>query len=370
MTSSIRPERIALLVVDDDDNSRYTLVRHLQRMGFDDISAARGGREALELIESRAFDLVLLDNMMPELSGQDVLARLRERPAFAEIPVIMVSALTELDSVVACIELGAEDYLPKPINATLLRARVNATLQKKALREASARQAAVIREVFGKYVPESVVEEIVAGHGELQPSMAVATILFADLEAFTGIVEESTPGQVVGMLNEYFPAVIEQISEQGGSVNQFQGDALLATFNVPVRDPGHADHALRAAAGMQRVVSGRTFGGRRLRVRIGIATGEIIAGNVGSGQRVNYTVHGDAVNVAARLEQLNKERGTSVLVCGATVALLGDTHALRPLGQVSVRGRSEEVALYELLTDAVGTCATPGPSPPTRGERR
>ena len=343
-------ERVAFLVVDDDDNNCYMLKRQLGQMGYENVTLASGGQEAKDLLGTREFDLVLLDNMMPEVSGIDVLEYLRNELELAELPVIMVSALTEIDSVVACIELGAEDYVPKPINRTLLRARIEATLQKKALRDTVNQQLAVIRRVFGQYVPEHVVASIVSGGGHLEPTKTVATILYADVEQFTTIAESLEPEQLVQMLNEYFPAMIAEIDRFSGSVNQFQGDALLVTFNVPIADPQHADHALHAAHAMQQVVAAQTFAGVPLKIRIGICTGEVIAGNVGSGERMNYTVHGDAVNLAARLEQLNKVRKTSVLVAASTVASATEDHLLTSLGMFEVRGKSDPVEVYSLST--------------------
>jgi len=210
------------------------------------------------------------------------------------------------------------------------------------------RQLAIIREVFGKYVPENVVEAIVSGKGNLKPIQTTATVLYTDLEAFTSIVEEMPPVQVVQMLNEYFHAVIEPINKYGGVVNQFQGDAMLVTYNVPVEDPRHADEAVMTAREIQEVMKNRTFAGVSLNTRIGINTGTVIAGNVGSGDRINYTVHGDAVNLAARLEQLNKDYCTLVLVSGSTVSLLTDTYPLESIGEVAIRGKHEPVELFKL----------------------
>ena len=161
-----------------------------------------------------------------------------------------------------------------------------------------------------------------------------------------------SPEQVVQMLNEYFPAVIDPVDRHGGIVNQFQGDAMLITFNVPVADSRHADQALCAALEMQQAVDGKRFAGARLKTRIGIATGKVIAGNVGSGERINYTVHGDAVNLAARLEQLNKEHGTRILVSADTVSLLQGDYRLEPMGAMDVRGKSAPVEIFAL--DAAG----------------
>lgn len=210
------------------------------------------------------------------------------------------------------------------------------------------RQLHIIREVFGKYVPENVVESIVTGRGNIEPVQTTATILYSDLEDFTGIVESMAPDRVVQMLNEYFPAVIEPIERHSGVVNQFQGDAMLVTFNVPVENPSHADQAVAAAAEIQEVVRSRKFAGVSLRTRIGINTGDVIAGNVGSGDRINYTVHGDAVNIAARLEQLNKKYGTRILVSENTVSRLRQSFPLSYIGQVSIRGKHGRVKIYQL----------------------
>jgi len=312
------------------------------------VVAAADGREALDRLAEAEFDLVLLDIMMPEMDGYSVLENLRSSGRLASLPVIVISAIDDFDSVVRCIEMGAEDYLPKPFNATLLKARIGAVLEKKRLRDEVVRQLAVIREVFGKYVPSSVAAQIVADQGRLEPTHATATILYSDIEAFTSIAETMPPEQVVQMLNEYFPAVIEPVERHAGVVNQFQGDAMLVTFNVPVADSAHADQAVCAALEMQRAVDGKQFAGVHLKTRIGIATGKVIAGNVGSGDRINYTVHGDAVNLAARLEQLNKEHGTRILVSAETVSLLQGDYRIEAMGAMDVRGKSAPVEIFAL----------------------
>ena len=212
------------------------------------------------------------------------------------------------------------------------------------------RERAFIRETFGKYVPESVAAAIVAGQAPIGPQLTRATILFADIEGFTAISEKMAPERVVGLLNEYFSAVIEPIERCGGVVNQFQGDAILVTFNVPAVDAEHAAHALEAALAIVDITAARRFAGVSLRARIGINTGAVVAGNVGSGDRYNYTVHGDAVNLAARLEQMNKTYGSRLLVSANTVAELGGDHRLEPVGDVEVRGKSERVRVYGLKT--------------------
>ena len=336
-----------ILIVDDEPFNIDLLEQELDYLGYETLSAANG-RQALELIDEVKFDAVLLDVMMPEMDGFAVLEHLRAAGLLNDLPVIVISALHELDNAIRCIELGAEDYLPKPFDPTLLRARINATLEKKWLRDEVAQQLAVIREVFGKYVPQTVAEAILRGKGELKPIQTTATILYTDIESFTSIVESMSPERVVDMLNEYFPAVIAPITRYAGVVNQFQGDAMLVTFNVPVADSHHADNAVKAAIEIQQALKDKAFAGVKLRTRIGINTGEVFAGNVGSGDRVNYTVHGDAVNLAARLEQLNKEHDSLVLVSGTTAAELEGTYALDAVGEVAIRGKSATARIFKL----------------------
>ncbi len=205
-----------------------------------------------------------------------------------------------------------------------------------------------IRETFGKYVPERVAEAILEGHGQLEPTVTTATILFCDLEDFTGLTEVLPPTEVVSILNEYFSAVLEPIERYGGVVNQFQGDAMLVTFNVPVPDADHADNAVLAALAIQAAVENRTFGGRGLAIRVGVATGEVVAGNVGADQRLSYTVHGTAVNLAARLEQMNKNLGTRILVSEETARRLSRGYGLEAVGEVQIRGMRSAVTVFRV----------------------
>jgi class 3 adenylate cyclase len=284
---------------------------------------------------------------MPEVDGFQVLREMKDDRELRDLPVIVISAMDEMDSVVRCIEMGAEEHLPKDFNPVLLNARIGACLEKKRLQDEVIEQLKFIREIFGKYVPESVAKQIVASKGMLEPKQLKATILFTDIENFTTTAESIPPKQVVQMLSEYFPAVIEPITRHGGVVNQFQGDAMLVTFNVPIEDPLHAEKAVKAASEIQEVLKGQTFAGVELRTRIGINTGDVIAGNVGAGDRINYTVYGDAVNVAARIEQLNKELGTLVLISESTVDLLRDKNVVESMGDVSIRGKKKTMRVFK-----------------------
>ena len=336
-----------ILVVDDNRLNRLKLARDLEQQGHL-VSLAENGREALDMLGSEQFDLGLLDILMPEIDGFQVLEQMQDDPELRNIPVIVISAVEEMASVIRCLKMGAEDHLPKPYDPVLLNARIGASLEKKRLRDEVMEQLDFIRGIFGKYVPESIAKQIIAGGGALEPTQTIATILYTDIESFTSTAESIPPKQVVQMLNEYFPAVIEPITRYGGVVNQFQGDAMLVTFNVPLEDAAHAQNAVNAAVGIQKASSERTFAGIPLRTRIGVNTGEIIAGNVGAGDRFNYTVHGDAVNLAARLEQLNKKHRTRIIVSESTVDSLSDKENIEPLGEVEIRGKTRPVRIFKI----------------------
>ncbi len=206
---------------------------------------------------------------------------------------------------------------------------------------------------LSRFVPEAVAQQVIrseegatTGKGEVNET----TILFTDIEGFTSISETLAPEQLIEALNEYFTLISKPIDECGGVISQFQGDAVLATFNLPKPDANHASSAVKAALGIQQVLEGRLFGdGIPFNTRIGINSGSVVGGLVGSGDRVGYTVHGDNVNLTARLEQLNKEYGTRIIISEQTRVLIEPgEYEFRALGEVSVRGRQQPVRIYTI----------------------
>ncbi|NIP22540.1 MAG: adenylate/guanylate cyclase domain-containing protein [Phycisphaerae bacterium] len=207
-----------------------------------------------------------------------------------------------------------------------------------------------IGETFGKFLPDSIVPTVLKDKGVVRPQLREATILFSDIEGFTTICESLKPDEIVAMLNEYFTLVAEPIREFRGVITQFQGDAVLASFNLPVEDKSHAANAVNAAIKVQKLISTHKFvDGVPLKTRIGLHTGPVVGGTVGDGVRLGYTVHGDTVNVAARLEQMNKECNSSVLVSERTVMMAGSDFNFKEVGQVLLRGRKEPVRAFEVL---------------------
>jgi len=210
-----------------------------------------------------------------------------------------------------------------------------------------------IRDTFGKYVGPEVRDEILTGRASLSGGEREVTILFADLRDFSAWVESSPADEVVAGLNAYFTEMDAAIRAHGGLVLQFIGDEIEAVFGAPLSDPRHADRAVAAARDMHARLEAwnltrRAQGRRELRHGIGIHSGTVVAGNIGSSERMSYSLVGDAVNVASRIETLNKQFGTHILVSGVTRALLQDSQGLAPMPTVRVKGRAAEVDVYRL----------------------
>jgi len=209
------------------------------------------------------------------------------------------------------------------------------------------RERNLILGLFGVYVPETVAKQLIDQQGQIVPQSTSVTTLFTDIAGFTTLSEGMDPKAVIAMLNEYFSLLTTLIEQRGGTVTQFQGDGLLAAFNVPASDSHHATNAVAAAIDIRDQVRSRTFAGMPLACRIGVATGNAVAGSVGAEGRLSYTVYGDSVNLAARLEQMNKDFGTVILIAEDTVAQASEFD-YRRIGEKQVRGRVSPVTLYTI----------------------
>jgi class 3 adenylate cyclase len=332
-----------VLVVDDNKVSRLLLARGLEQQGHR-VTFAENGRQALDLLHGKPFDLVLLDVIMPEVDGEHVLAELTRAPDLRDIPVIMISASDELDSVVRCIELGAEDYLAKPLNPVLLRARVGASLEKKRLRDQQ-------RELIRKFATAEVADELLAGGFELGGKFVEATAMFSDIRSFTTISESQSPAETIELLNTYYTLMFDAINGHGGIVNQMVGDGLMAIFGAPVARPNSRHDAVLAAREMIELVElfnqeQATQGRVTIRIGVGVASGQMIAGYTGTQQRATYTCVGDTVNLAARLESYTKEVGQPILIDENTQAGLSDGTPAVEVGPVMLKGKTQPVRVY------------------------
>jgi len=237
-----------------------------------------------------------------------------------------------------------------------------------------------MRRLFGRYVSKDVYEQLVA-HPELARlggQRREMTVLFSDIRGFTTITERGQPEEIVGMLNEYFTRMVDIVFRHHGTLDKFVGDMVMALFGAPLDDPRHADHAVEAALDMveelQKLNEQWAREGRfaDLDIGVGINTGPMIAGNIGSEAIMSYTVIGDAVNLGSRLESLNKQHGTRILVSDATRQRVTGRYIFRPLGEVVVKGKSDAVAIFEVVGRAAAETAskTDGPGLPAPKEAR
>jgi len=332
-----------LLVVDDNKVNRLLLTRNLELMGHR-VTTAENGRVALEMLRREPFDLLVLDIEMPEMNGFQVLEQLAHDLQLRDLPVVVTSSLEGLDNVVRCIELGAEDYLTKPVNAVLLKARISASLEKKRLRDQQ-------KELVRRFAAPEVAQDLQQSGFTLGGKRVNGTVMFCDIRDFTPLVESQSPEATIELLNTYYTLMFNAISSQGGIVSVMAADGLMAVFGAPLPLPDHCAAAVRAALEMielielfnaEQAAAGKTT----IRIGIGIASGEMVAGYTGTNERATYTCIGDTVNIASRLEGHTKQAGRAILIDAATRAGLASDASLEALGPVTVRGKTQAVEVF------------------------
>lgn len=336
-------------MADDDPINAKIIAKRLQDMGCD-VSLACDGQEAIERLRQAPFDLLILDIEMPRLDGFGVLSQLERNVKMREIPVIVVSSEGGVDRAVKSIEYGAEDYLTKPVNPILLRARVNASLEKKRLRDE-------MRGLINRFVTPEVVEDIERSGFQLGGKLVEATVLFCDIRDFTSLAERQLPDDTIAMLNTFYQLMFEAIGRHSGIVTLMQGDGMMAVFGAPLTQINHSLNAVEAAIEMQEAI-GRYNQERVerseqvLRIGIGVASGLMVAGYTGTKDRAGYTCVGDVVNMAARLEEHTKETRGGIVINDVTYVALRDEAphiTVQDLGLLSLRGRSSPVQCYTVL---------------------
>jgi len=332
-----------LLVVDDDASNRELLTRRLVRQGFE-VESVESGPAALRLLRARKVDLILLDLIMPLMDGDQVLAQLKADPALRDIPVIMLSALDEMDSVVRCILMGAEDFLAKPFNAVLLRARLNACLEKHRLRQQEQAYLRAIENERAKsetlllnILPQAIAERLKGGETTIVDSLAEVTVLFADLVGFTELTNQISSVEMVRLLDDIFSGFDTLAEEQRLEKIKTIGDAYMVVGGLPTPRADHAEAVAELALAMVAHVE-RHFGSYKtpIRLRLGINTGPVIAGIIGR-HKFNYDLWGDTVNTASRME--SHSLPGRIQVTESTYRRLKGRYAFERRGEIEVKGK-------------------------------
>jgi class 3 adenylate cyclase len=364
-------DRGRILVVDDDEDNRNVLARRLGREGYTVRMAADGGA-ALAALGVEPVDLVLLDVMMPGLDGYEVLKRLKADPASRSIPVVMISALDEIRSVVRCLELGAEDYLPKPFDPVLLRARIGACLEKKRLHDQELRLRHELEELnrtleervgqqvaqlerlgrLKRFFSPQLADLIVAGGAEdpLTTHRRDITVVFLDLRGFTAFAETSEPEEVMGVLRDYHAAMGTLILDHEGTLERFTGDGMMIFFNDPVPVANPAERAIRMAVAMRERVEQLAVGWRRrgwdLGLGVGIAQGYATIGAIGFEGRWDYGAIGTVTNLAARL--CSEAKAGQILVSSRVATAVEGLMEAEEMGQLSLKGLLKPVPTFNV----------------------
>jgi len=361
-----------VLIVDDNEMNR-DMLRSLLEADEHETGIAENGRLALDVIETRPFDLVLLDIMMPEMNGYQVLENLKSNPALRHIPVIVLSALHEISSVVRCIELGAEDYLPKPFDPILLRARVGACLEKKRLRDQEVRLLGELEE-WNNRLEERVQEQvsqlerlgrlknffspqlaelIVSGAADdpLKTHRRDLTVVYLDLRGFTAFAETAEPEEVMEILHEYHAAMGSLILEYEGTLEHFAGDGMMIFFNDPTPIDNASESAVRMALAMREQVKELTGKwhklGHDLDFGVGMAQGYTTIGTIGFEGRWEYGAIGSVPNLAARL--CGEAKPGEILVPQRLLGVLDGLVDATPAGELTLKGFHRPVSAFNIL---------------------
>ncbi|MEU3561357.1 MULTISPECIES: response regulator [unclassified Kitasatospora] len=342
-----------VLVVDDDPVNRMLLTRLVEMEGYLAITA-EDGQAACDLLSTKDVDAVLLDIEMPGMDGFSVLEHVQKDVATRDIPVIMISGVEDMDSIVKAISLGAADYIPKPANKVLLRARIDASLNRKRLHDLEQDR---IRGMFARFIPPPIVDKVLLQVDEdlrLKGEKRTATIMFADLRGFTSWAEDSAPDLVISTLNQYLGSMSDVILDHGGTLVSYLGDGIMAAFGAPIEQEFHADLALAAARTMDRDALPafnawlRQEGlGTGFRIGIGLNSGPVMSGTVGSARRLEYAAVGDTTNTASRLEQMTKDASHAILLSGETYSMLSSPpDDLVFVGDLPLRGKRSTVGVW------------------------
>ena len=353
-----KPARV--LVVDDVELNRSMLSRRLGKRGYD-VEVAEGGAEALEMIGEKDFDIVLLDIMMPEVSGYDVLEAVRKEKSPLELPIIMATAKDQGEDVVSAFKLGANNYITKPIDFPVALARIETQLSRKRAMEQSKRLTVelerhnqFIRKTFGRYLSKDIVENLLSSPEGLAlgGEKRTITILMSDLRGFSALSEKLDPEQVVAMLNLYLGKMPDVVTHHNGTIDEFIGDAVLALFGAPTAREDDVQQAAACAIEMQLAMKevneeNKRNGFPELEMGIALNTGECVVGNIGSQKRAKYGVVGSHVNLTGRIESYTV--GGQILVSASTANALEGELELGDELKLGAKGFKEPVIVYDLL---------------------
>jgi adenylate cyclase len=350
-----------ILVVDDTEDVRVLLRSRLRAAGYTVLESESGDDALVKVAElmgtGRLPDLIILDVMMPGKDGFTVARQLRSWKETHDIPILMLTALADVENKVRGIDAGADDFLTKPVQHAELQSRIRSLLRAKFYRQQIVEKNALLEQILTRWQSPEVVQQILndASRLRLGGERRQVTVLFADLSGFTPFSEGRPPEAVMDVLNQAFTRLTEIVFRYNGTLDKFIGDCVMAFYGAPFSTGNDALNAVRSALEMRTVFNELKTqwddGPASLGLAIGINSGEAIVGNVGSDRRMEYTVIGDTVNVAARLQ--DKATAGQILIGEATFAQvqaeLGDLLVHRLLKDIALKGREQSLAVHEVI---------------------
>jgi len=338
-------KKYSVLIVDDTPENIDLLGDFLEQDYT--IKVAVNGEKALKIASSEnPPDIILLDIEMPSMDGYEVCRQLKAHPQTRDIPVIFVTAKSDESDETKGLEIGAVDYITKPFSPSIVQARVKTHLDLKVMRQR-------VEEAFGRHVHPSVAELILSDRLSMDGEMTNVTLLFSDLRDFTSFAEQNHPKVVFARINEYYSTMSDIIHRFNGVVLQYVGDEIEAVFGAPFSDDLHPDKAVQAALEMRKALAElntrlQELGQNQFCHGVGIHSGPVLAGVVGSTDRQTYCLVGDTVNMASRVADLCKEYDTDILISHQTYQQLMEDHGLSGLPPTQVKGRRQNLIVYKV----------------------
>ena len=343
----------SVLVVDDSITLRKILIRELNSLGFHNILEAADGLEAIELVKTKPVDLMLLDMEMPELDGLGVLGQLKADDTYKALPIIVISGADQFEKTIKCIEMGAEDYLPKPFDPILLRARIFSSLEKKRLRDLDRKHLEMLNhekqlleieqmkteKLMLNILPRPIAERLKRGEKNISGSYPDVTILFSDLVGFTKMSSKTTATELVKLLNDLFTRFDVRAEALGLEKIKTIGDAYMAVGGLPIPRPDHAALCAEMALGMfEDLKNFNQENNAELNMRIGMNSGPVVAGVIGF-TKFSYDLWGNTVNTASRMESTSQHGRAQV--SPSTYEALKDTYDFEDAGLMECKGLGE-----------------------------
>jgi len=343
----------SVLVVDDSRTLRKILIRELNSLGFHNILEAADGLEAIELVKTKPVDLMLLDMEMPELDGLGVLGQLKADDTYKTLPIIVISGADQFEKTIKCIEMGAEDYLPKPFDPILLRARIFSSLEKKRLRDLDRKHLEMLNhekqlleieqmkteKLMLNILPRPIAERLKRGEKNISGSYPDVTILFSDLVGFTKMSSKTTATELVKLLNDLFTRFDVRAEALGLEKIKTIGDAYMAVGGLPIPRPDHAALCAEMALGMfEDLKNFNQENNAELNMRIGMNSGPVVAGVIGF-TKFSYDLWGNTVNTASRMESTSQHGRAQV--SPSTYEALKDTYDFEDAGLMECKGLGE-----------------------------